>query len=93
MSYNEKCKLQSFGKQLRELTNRARAELEINTLMNKMLEAANNGKDVVVFDNLMDDAPTLISNDCLWEWLRENDINASGAVDKNTGKYRYTLSW
>lgn len=81
------------GRRLRQLTEAAKSLREVTALINILEEAANQGQDRVTFDDLRTVVPNMIVNGTIWDWLKDNEINATGSVDQNTAQYRYTLFW
>lgn len=83
----------SLGKRLRQLTSQSRANAEVTRFIEILEEAANKGEDHVTFTDLRQVLPTMILNDTIWDWLRANELGASGVIDNNTAEYKYTISW
>lgn len=82
-----------LGKKLRQLTNQAITNKEAQVLVDMLKEAASKGEDHLAFADLRTVVPNMIMNETLWEWLRAEEITASGGIDPNTAAYNYTLSW
>ena len=82
-----------LGKRLKQITYQAKITDEIAVLTNLLVEAANEGKSQLYFKDLRTVVPNMIANESLWDWLRSEEIGASGGVDQNTATYSYTLYW
>lgn len=82
-----------LGRKLRQLTDQAKTNKEAQELVNMLKDAASRGEDHLSFPDLRTVVPSMIMNESLWDWLRSEEITASGGVDTNTAAYNYTLSW
>ncbi len=82
-----------LGRKLRQLTDQAKTNKEAQELVNMLKDAASRGEDHLSFPDLRTVVPSMIMNESLWDWLRSEEITASGGIDPNTAAYNYTLSW
>lgn len=83
----------TLGARLKQLTYQAKINKEADVLTNMLVEEAKKGNDNLLFEDLRRVVPNMIANDTLWDWLRSEEIGASGGVDQQTAAYRYTLYW
>lgn len=82
-----------LGRKLRQLTDQAKTNKEAQALVDMLKEAASRGEDHLSFSDLRDVVPSMIMNESLWEWLRSEEVRASGQVNQTTAAYEFTLSW
>ena len=82
-----------LGRKLRQLTDQAKTNKEAQALVDMLKEAASRGEDHLSFDDLRTVVPNMIMNESLWDWLKSEEIIASGQINQTTAAYQYTLSW
>lgn len=90
---NENNEVVTLGSRLRKLTGVAKVNIEISNFSKVLEEAAKSGNSAVSFPDLRDYLPTMIMNNTVWDWLKEQEIIAQGSINNNTGAYVYTISW
>ena len=83
----------SLGKRLRQLTDLAKANVEIEAFVKVLEEAANRGEDRVLFQDLREYLPSMINAGTAYEWIQKNDLMVSGSVDPQTAKHVMTIFW
>ena len=83
----------SLGKRLRQLTDLAKANVEIEAFVKVLEEAANRGEDRVLFQDLREYLPSMINAGTAYEWIQKNDLMVSGNVDPQTAKHVMTIFW
>lgn len=83
----------SLGRRLREITERARANEEIQKFVALLTQEAELGRDKAHFDDLRELLPTMIGNGTIATWMAANELVMSNIVDQNTGKWNCTVSW
>ena len=93
MGENENKEKVILGRQLRAIMLEAKESIEIQNFTNKLINAAKQGLDKLEFDDLRDEVPTMIMNGTLNQWLADNELSVTGAVDQNSGAYVYTVMW
>lgn len=82
-----------LGRKLRQLTDQAKTNKEAQALVDMLKEAASRGEDHLSFPDLRTVVPNMIMNDSLWDWLKSEEVLATGQVNQATAAYEYTLSW
>lgn len=90
---NENREIVTLGSKLRRLTSAAKVNIEINNFSKVLEETATTGNSAVSFPDLRDYLPTMIMNNTVWDWLKEQEITAQGSINNDTGAYVYTISW
>ena len=83
----------TLGKRLRQITDSVNSKVEIEKLTKVLVEAAEKGQDRVTFDDLRLVVPIMSQSGKIFDWLNENEIKFTGAVDQATAKWGYTLYW
>ena len=83
----------SLGKRLRQLTDLARANVEIEAFIKILEEAANRGEDKVVFTDLREYLPSMINAGTAYDWIKQNDLYVTGNIDPQTAKHAMTIFW
>lgn len=78
---------------LKQMTESAREEKELEEFKICLMNVAKEGKDVVNIRRLEQRFPTIYKNDRLWNWLGENDIHYSGSADSDGGNADYSFWW
>ena len=83
----------TIGQKLRQLTSKARSEAEISKFYAVLEETALTGGDKVHFTDLRQYLNNMIMSGTVWDWLKSQDLMASGAINQETGAYDYVIYW
>lgn len=78
---------------LKEMTESAREEKELEEFKICLANVAKEGKDVVCINKLEQRFPTIYKNGRLWNWLDKNDIHFSGSADSDGKNAGYSFWW
>jgi hypothetical protein len=82
-----------LGRHLRAIMIESKINIEAQNFANKLFEAAKNGLGHMKFEDLREELPTMIMNETVWTWLKDNELRFTGSVNQNTGAYEYVISW
>ena len=83
----------SLGQRLRQITNKVRADAEAQAFIDILMNAANNGEDMVVFPDLRVVLPIMSKSDTIFDWIRSQDLQITGQVNPNNACWEYTIFW
>ena len=78
---------------LRQVTESAREENELEAFKAYLMNTAKDGNDFASISKLEQKYPILYKSGKLWSWLRENDIGFSGSADSNGKNADYSFWW
>lgn len=83
----------TLGKRLRQISDNAKSAIEIKNFTECLENVAASGKTSIQFPDLRQYLGTMCVNGTVMDWLKSQDLVATGGADQNTGNWVVTISW
>ena len=93
MSEQQNTERLTIGKRLRQITNEAKKYKEIQNFTMVLEDAARQEVESLRFPDLRQYLNSMIMDGTIWDWLKSEDLIATGEINSNTGEYDFTIQW